>query len=130
LSGSWSGPGTIKLSSGAKEAIRCRATYNVDGGGVNLKLALRCASDSYRFELQSSVSHNAGAVSGFWNELTNRVGGTVSGKARGEKIEVNVAGPISAMLALNTRADRQSISIQSPGSEMAEVAISMSRGAR
>ncbi len=73
-------------------SIRCRANYNVDGSGVNLKLDLRCSSDSFKFELQSSVSHSNGEVSGFWNELTNRVGGTVAGKAAGEQIQVRVDG--------------------------------------
>lgn len=127
LSGAWAGPGTITLDGGATERIRCKANYSVDGSGVNLKLDLRCSSDSFKFELQSSVSHNNGEVAGFWNELTNRVGGTVAGKAAGERIEVLVDGPISAMLALSTRADQQTVSIQSPGSKMSDVAISLSR---
>jgi hypothetical protein len=130
LSGAWAGPGTVTMASGAKESIRCRANYNVDGSGANLKVDLRCASDSFRFELQSSVSHNNGEVSGFWNELTARVGGTVAGKAAGERIEVRVDGAIAAMLKINTRADRQSVSIRSPGSKLSEVAISLSRGSK
>ena len=127
LSGAWAGPGTVTLDSGAKESIRCRANYSVDGRGVNLKLDLRCSSDSFKFELQSSVSHNNGEVSGFWNELTHRVGGTVAGKAAGEQVEVRVEGPIAAMLDISTRADQQTVAIQSPGSKMSEVAISLSR---
>ena len=130
LSGNWAGPGTITLDNGGKEAIRCRANYSVDGSGVNLKLDLRCSSDSFKFELQSSVSHNNGEVSGFWNELTHRVGGTVAGKAAGEQIEVRVEGPIAAMLDISTRADRQTVAIQSPGSKMSEVAISLSRSTK
>ena len=79
LSGAWTGPGTVTLNNGAKENIRCRANYSVDGSGTNLKLDLRCASEGFKFELQSSVSHNNGEVSGFWNELINRVGGTIAG---------------------------------------------------
>jgi hypothetical protein len=127
LSGAWVGPGTVTLDSGAKENIRCRANYSVDSHGVNLKLDLRCSSDSLKFELQSSVSHNNGEVSGFWNELTHRVGGTVAGKAAGEQIEVRVEGPIAAILDINTRADHQTVAIQSPGSKMSEVAIPLSR---
>src|SRR5689334_14019520 len=81
LSGTWSGGGAITLASGAKEQIRCKANYNVDGSGSNLTLTLRCASDSYKFELQSNVAHNAGSVSGTWAEMTNKVGGTLSGSA-------------------------------------------------
>lgn len=127
LSGAWSGPGTVTLASGAKEAIRCRANYNVDDGGANLRLELRCSSDSYKFELQSNVTHRNGEVSGHWTELTNRVGGTIAGKVHGGRIEVRVDGAISAMLAVSTRADRQLVSIQSPGGPMSAVAISLSR---
>lgn len=125
LSGAWAGPGTITLAGGGKEAIRCRANYNVDG--ANLRLDLRCSSDSFKFELQSNVTHRNGEVSGRWTELTNRVGGTVEGKAAGERIEVRVDGALSAMLALSTRADRQTVSIQSPGGPMSAVTISLNR---
>lgn len=128
LGGSWSGPGVITLAGGAKENIRCRATYNVDRSGINLNIALRCASESYKFELQSNVSHVNGAVSGFWNELTYGVGGTITGNGRPGRIDVRAEGPFSALLALSTRADRQSISISSPGSPLSEVAITMNRG--
>lgn len=130
LNGAWAGPGTVTLASGAKEAIRCRANYNVDGGGANLKLELRCSSDSYKFELQSNVTHRNGEVSGHWAELTNRIGGTIAGKATGERIEVRVDGTLSAMLAVNTRADKQMVSIQSPGGPMSAVAISLSRSVK
>jgi len=127
LSGSWAGAGTITTSSGAKERIRCRAKYNVNGSGSSLDLTLRCASDSYNFELQSNCNHSNGAVSGTWSELTRHVGGSVEGSARGNNINVRVSGIISALLAVSTRDNSQSISIQAPGTEMQHVAISLSR---
>src|SRR5436190_21132335 len=123
MAGTWSGGGAITLASGAKEQIRCKASYSVDGSGSNLSLTLRCASDSYKFELQSNVAHSGGAVSGTWAELTHRVGGTISGSATPNRISVNVQGTLSARLAVNTKANSQSISIEAPGSEMALVAI-------
>ena len=128
LAGSWSGGGTITLSSGAKERIRCRAMYDVAGSGSNLDLRLRCASDSFTFELKSNVAHSNGAISGTWSETTRHVGGSIEGRARGNQIHARVSGIISAMLAVNTNADRQSISIEAPGTDMSLVAISMSRG--
>jgi hypothetical protein len=127
LSGSWAGAGTITTSSGAKERIRCRARYNVNGAGSSLDLTLRCASDSYNFELQSSCNHSNGAVSGTWSELTRHVGGSIEGSARGNNINVRVSGIISALLAVSTKDNSQSISIQAPGTEMQHVAISLSR---
>ena len=127
MSGSWTGTGTITTSSGNKERIRCRAKYDVDGGGSNLDLLLRCASDSYNFELQSNVAHNNGAVSGNWSENTRRVGGNIAGSARGNAISVRVSGVISATLGVSTNGNQQSISIQAPGTELQSVAISMNR---
>jgi hypothetical protein len=127
MSGSWSGSGTITTSTGNKERIRCRAKYDVDGGGSKLDLTLRCASDSYNFELQSNVAHNNGAVSGNWSENTRHVGGNIEGSARGNVISVRVSGVISAMLGVSTNGNQQSISIQAPGTELQSVAISMNR---
>ncbi|MBX9841501.1 MAG: hypothetical protein K2Z80_06815 [Xanthobacteraceae bacterium] len=127
LSGSWAGAGTITTSSGAKERIRCRAKYAVNGSGSSLDLTLRCASDSYSFELQSTCNHLNGAVSGTWSELTRHVGGSIEGSVRGNNINVRASGIISAMLAVSTKDNSQSISIQAPGTEMQHVAISLSR---
>jgi hypothetical protein len=130
LSGTWAGPGTITLASGAREAIRCRATYSVDRAGANLDLRLRCASASFKFELQSNAAHSNGAVSGSWTEMTRHVGGTIAGSASGSRIQVLVQGTLAAHLAVDTRANRQSISIEAPGSEMSAVKISLSRTGR
>src|SRR5436309_15320339 len=52
----WSGNGTVALSDGTTERIRCKADYNVNGNGLGLKQNLNCASDSYRFHLISDVT--------------------------------------------------------------------------
>ena len=66
-----------------------------------MDLTLRCASDSYNFELQSSCNHSNGAVAGTWSELTRQVGGSIEGSARGNHINVRVSGIISALLAFS-----------------------------
>jgi hypothetical protein len=127
MAGNWAGSGIITMAGGSKERIRCRANYVVGGSGANLDLTLRCASDSFKFELQSNVAHNNGALSGTWAETTRHVGGNVEGNARGNHIAVRVSGTFSALLGMSTNANQQQISIQSPGSEMASVAISLNR---
>lgn len=46
LRGAWSGVGTIALTNGSQERIRCRASYNPSD--PNLRMTLVCASDSYK----------------------------------------------------------------------------------
>ena len=46
LAGSWTGSGSISLSDGSKERLRCRATYQVSAADARLQQSLCCASDS------------------------------------------------------------------------------------
>jgi autotransporter translocation and assembly factor TamB len=130
LAGAWSGSGTLALSKGAKERIRCRAKYEVENSGSNLKLELRCASDSYKFELQADVVFRNGEVQGNWNETSRRVAGRLAGTIKGDQFDVRVESPsFSALLALTTSGDRQSIAITgAPGSQMTQAAITLERG--
>jgi len=128
LAGSWSGAGTVSLANGARESIRCRATYSVAAAGNNLQQSLRCASDSYNFELRSNVVAQSGSVSGTWSEITRNVGGNISGRANGDQIQVLVDSPsFSANLTLVTQGSRQSISIRSPGHEFSGATITLAR---
>src|SRR5207237_1174726 len=52
--GAWSGNGTVSLSDGTTERIRCKADYKVNGTGLGLKQNLHCASDSYKFDLAAT----------------------------------------------------------------------------
>jgi hypothetical protein len=131
LGGSWSGAGTISLSSGSRERISCRASYATGGGGTTVRLTLRCASDSYKFDLRSDLSAPGNAISGTWSEVTRNVNGTVTGGGTPEQIIVTARSPaFSAFLTVSTNGNRQNVIIQSPGSEMHEVSISLARGGR
>lgn len=131
LSGSWTGSGTVSLANGSNERIRCRATYVVGGGGNSLQQELRCASDSYRFELRGDVTHYAGQISGTWSEATRNAGGSLSGRASEGQVQAVVSGPsFAASLAVSTRGDRQSVHIRSDGAELSSVTITLTRSSR
>ena len=114
LSGQWSGSGTIDLANGEHDPIRCRAAYDVLMQQHNLQLNIRCASDSYSFDLFASATLAADAVNGIWSEATRNATGKISGTANGNHIDIVANGPaFSASLALITRGDRQSVVIKS-----------------
>lgn len=131
LSGSWSGSGTVALAGGPRERIRCRAHYAVVGGGKGLEQHLRCASDSYRFDLSSNVRAQGEQVSGTWSESSRRIQGVLFGQARPGRISVNVTGPaFVANLSLTTHGDRQSVTINSAGAQAAGASITLHRSKR
>jgi hypothetical protein len=128
MAGSWTGAGTITLSDGNRERLRCRSNYQPDASGTTMRLTLSCASDSYKFDLNSNVQYSNGQISGNWNELSRNAAGNITGTARGGTVDVRAEGQtFAAFININTRNDKQNVSIRAPGSTMQEVAIQMSR---
>ena len=128
LSGSWSGGGFLRSASGQRERIRCRANYQVDENGTRLQQSLRCASDSYRFDVSSNIVADGGVLSGSWSETSRNVSGSVSGRVHGGQIHARIDGAgFSANLIVSTRGDRQSVTIESPGHEITEVSVALTR---
>jgi len=130
FSGTWTGNGTLRPTGGAVERIRCNASYRPRGSTMHeIDLQLRCASDSYKFELHGNVRYQDGRVRGDWSESTRGAAGQVYGTVNGEQIDVRVEGQtFSALLSLKTQGDRQSISIKAPsGSQMSEASITLRR---
>jgi len=130
LAGGWNGGGAIAIGQNSSERIRCRANYQVGDSGTTVELQLRCASDSYNFDLLGSVRSQSGAVVGRWRESTRGAVGTVTGSVKGDRVDVRVEGQtFSAVLSLVTRGDKQSISIQAPvGAQMSSANITLRRG--
>lgn len=125
--GSWAGNGTVSLSDGTNENIRCRATYKVDGTGLVLQQTLRCASDSYKFDLSSNVTSSGDRISGHWSEASRNINGDLQGTAGGGKIDVFVeAAGFAASLTLTTRGNKQSVQISSKG-DIRGVSITMTK---
>jgi hypothetical protein len=126
--GAWSGTGTVSLSDGQTEHIRCKATYKVNPSGMSLKQNLDCASDSYKFDLTSDVTSNGDRISGNWSEKSRNIFGNLQGTAGGGTIEVFVeANGFAANLTLHTTGTKQTVQISSKG-EIRGVNITMTKG--
>ncbi len=125
--GAWSGNGTVSLSDGSSERLRCRAAYQVDETGLVLKQTLRCASDSYKFDLSSDVTSQGDRISGNWSEASRNIFGNLQGTAGGGQIDVFVeASGFAANLNLRTNGNKQVVQIDSKG-EIRGVKITMTK---
>ncbi len=131
LAGSWSGSGTIDLSNGRHEAIKCRASYDVLEEQSKLQLNIRCASASFNFDLRGSANYAAGAITGTWSQSSRNAAGTLSGKVEGVGFQVVAKGPtFTANLDLVTRGDKQSVTIKSQdaNADVQGATITLQRG--
>jgi hypothetical protein len=123
--GNWAGNGTVALSDGTTERLRCKASYKV--AGTNLKQSLQCASDSYKFNLSSDVTSQGDRISGNWSESSRNVNGELQGTAGGGQIDVFVqAAGFAASINLRTSGSKQVVQISSKG-EIRGVNITMTK---
>ena len=129
LAGAWAGNGTLTMANGSTESLRCRANYDVSDGGAALKLSLRCASQSYNFDLGGNVTYQAGRISGTWSETSRNVNGSISGRANANQVQAAATSEgLSANLSLTTNGNRQTVSIRSTGNaDIAGVSLDLSR---
>jgi len=131
FSGSWSGTGTVRTGGNAPERIRCVANYRQRGSSQHeVDLQLRCASDSYNFDLAGQfTADDRNQITGQWTERSRNTGGTANGSGSGERLDVHVeSAGFAADLVMVTRNRRQSITIDSHGGgQNVKASISLSR---
>ncbi len=127
MAGNWAGSGTITVNNN-KERLRCRANYTTKNSGSTVDLDITCAGDSYKFNLSGGVNYVNGSISGNWSESAHGAAGTISGRASAGSINASATGPyFSALLNMRTTGNTQSVSLNSPGSQISSVTISLAR---
>ena len=130
FAGSWSGSGSLKPENGTAERIRCNATYRPGSSPRDVELQLRCASDSYNFDLIGQfTADDQNQVSGRWTERTRSTGGTAVGNARGDRLQLHIeSAGFAADLVMVTRNRRQSVDIDSHGAgQIVKASITLNR---
>lgn len=128
VAGSWSGGGMMKPSDGPRERVRCKADYAPKNNGQSVKLSLRCASDAYKMELSANIDQNGTSLSGNWFESQYRQGGSISGKNVNGVIEAKIEGQtITALLSVQTKGNRQTFAMESPGAWISQVSVDLVR---
>lgn len=128
LAGSWSGTGSVTTSDGGRESIRCLVTNSVSREGASMRQIMRCASDSYKFDIGSTVTADGDAISGSWSESTRGVTGAVSGSAGNGRVHARVQGAgFTAQIDMAARGNVQSVNIRPTGTDVTQVSLNMRR---
>jgi hypothetical protein len=93
LDGAWSGGGSVKFPSGAKEAARCRANFKKRGAESYLVNA-RCASASGKVEQSALLTYVGGNqfTGSFFNQEF-KVDGTITVTVSGNSQSVSISSP-------------------------------------
>lgn len=128
LAGRWSGWGSVTMSNGSSEQVKCVATYFVEAGGATVKQNLRCASTSYKIDASAKLSNANGQLTGEWEEKTYSAVGSVAGRMNGTGFNLSIQGPtFSAAMAVTTTNCKQTIGITPTGFDISRIAISLGK---
>lgn len=124
LNGLWGGNGVVTYASGTQERLRCRVQYVIVPEGDSISQALRCASDSYNFQINALYVHQNGNITGVWDEKYLEISGTLTGTASTGLISGNLHGPgFLADYEVSTNGNSQTVRIVAEDQEIREVAV-------
>ena len=129
LAGRWLGDGRLGITGGATERVKCRVTYVVADDGRQVRQTIRCAADSGSVEVQSTVAHAAGILTGTWKELSRDWRGELSGSVTPHGFKVAIKGSeLNANMDIIVKDDRQIIEIQFINSSLIGLTLVLNRG--
>jgi hypothetical protein len=93
LEGAWSGGGSVKFPSGAKEAARCRANFK-KRGAESYQVSARCASPSGKVEQSALLTYvGSNQYSGSFFNTEYKVDGTITVTVTGNSQNVTITTP-------------------------------------
>jgi hypothetical protein len=129
LAGRWLGEGRLGIRDGPTERVKCRVTYILSEQGQQVRQTIRCATDSGSVEVQSTVSHAAGALTGTWKELSRDWSGGLTGSVTANGFKVAVKGTeLNANMDIIVKDVRQIIEIQFIDSPLIGLTLILTKG--
>src|SRR5271163_2055867 len=126
--GSWKGSGQATIKDGRRERISCRATYTGSDSGQSLTISLVCASDSYRFNVESYVEAQGQNIHGHWEEITRKVQGDLTGRVDGGQFKGTVTGgAFSVLMSIRATPNAQEVSMVPQGADVTDLEVVLKR---
>ncbi|MEJ0097052.1 MAG: hypothetical protein WDM84_02655 [Bauldia sp.] len=127
LAGRWAGTGVVTYSDGTKERLQCSVKYDQNETD-SISQSLSCTSDSYNFKINAYYKYQADSLVGHWSELVLQISGSLTGTVVNGRITGNLHGPgFQARAIVDTKGDRQTVTISAPEQRISQVAIAVKK---
>ena len=126
LNGFWSGTGSVMLSGGNTERVKCQVFYKTTDGSI--RQTMRCASSDYTINSLAELRVRGNQVTGSWEEKTYSAKGDVTGRYNGENFALSINGAtFTASLNVSLSNCKQNISIVPKGLDITRVTINLAK---
>lgn len=128
MDGYWSGNGSVVLSNGSTERVKCSVFYKVTEGGSAIRQSMRCASADYKIDALAELRVKGDKVSGSWEEKTYSATGAVSGRFVENSFVLSIQGAnFSAAMNVSLSDCKQNISISPQGLDVTRISIGLGK---
>jgi hypothetical protein len=129
LIGRWVGDGRLGVRNGKTEQVKCRVTYLHHKPEDPLQQTIRCASAGGSVEVRSWVTHEAGKLTGTWEELERKWKGEIAGAVTRRGFKVAVKGEdLKANMDIVLLGAKQVIEIQFIESSLIGLTLILEKG--
>jgi hypothetical protein len=129
VAGRWLGEGRFGTRDGKTENVKCRVTYFVSDQARQARQTIRCATEGTSVEVQSTVTHEAGALRGSWKELSRDMSGELSGSVTANGFKVSIRGSeLNANMDIIVKESKQIIEIQFMNSALLGLTLLLTKG--
>jgi hypothetical protein len=124
MNGYWTGNGTIALTNGKTERVKCQVIYRVDGGS-QIRQTMRCASADYSINALADLRVKGSQVA--W-KLGGRTLPGRFGPLSGDELRAfHTGASFSAAMNVTLSACKQSLNISPQGLEVTRVSIALAK---
>ena len=128
LAGYWSGSGSVVLSNGKTERVKCSVSYKAGEAAGQIKQNMRCASADYNINASASFNVKGQTVTGSWEEKTYSAVGEVTGRVNGGNYTLAIKGVnFSASMNVTLTDCKQQISIVPQGLDVSRISIGLAK---
>jgi hypothetical protein len=128
MNGYWSGTGSVVLSNGNTERVKCTVIYKISDGGTQIRQTMRCASADYKIDALAELRVKGDRVSGSWEEKTYSATGEVSGRFADNNFVLSIKGAnFTAAMNMSLSDCKQNISISPQGLDVTRISIGLGK---
>jgi hypothetical protein len=128
LGGYWTGTGSVSLTNGKKERVKCSVVYKVTDNAKQIRQTLRCASQDYSINALAELTLKGAQVTGSWEEKTYSATGQVTGRYTGNAFLLSIqGGNFTAAMNVDLSDCKQSISISPQGLEVNSISLGLAK---
>jgi hypothetical protein len=128
LNGFWSGSGSVQLTGGSTERVKCQVFYKSGEGSTQIRQTMRCASTDYTINSLAELRVRGNQVTGSWEERTYSAKGEVTGRYSSDGLVLSIQGAnFSAAMNVSLSSCKQNISITPRGLDVTRVTIVLAK---